>query len=141
MDTLTGLMNKEAFFEQTQDETGSYAIVDLDNFKGFNDAYGREVGDDVLKKTAEVLKQNIDPRHAIGRLMHDEFLIFFKGLSINESKVILDDIREHFHGFYFPSAGKELHIIFSAGVGPDFDTAKKALKRAKELGRNKIFSF
>ncbi|AZR74162.1 hypothetical protein BBF96_12610 [Anoxybacter fermentans] len=138
MDKLTGLLDKETFFEKAAAYDGTYAIVDLDNFKSFNDAYGRDVGDEVLKKTAEVLKQNIDERHLIGRLLHDKFLVFFKGLNVNEAKVLLDDIREHFHGFYFPSVKKELHIIFSAGVGSDFETAERALKQAKDLGRNKI---
>lgn len=138
MDRLTGLYEKETFFEKVATLDGSYAIVDLDNFKSFNDAYGRDVGDQVLIKTAEVLKQNLDPRHIIGRLLHDKFMIFFKGLTVNEVKVILDDVREHFHGFYFPSVSKELHIIFSAGVGVDFPTAESALQKAKELGRNKI---
>ncbi len=138
MDNLTGLLDRESFFQITEQHDGTYAIVDLDNFKSFNDAYGRDVGDDILKKTAEILKHNVDERHIIGRLLHDKFLVFFKGLSINESKVLLDDIRQHFHGFYFPSVKKELSIIFSAGVGTKFEEAEKALNKAKELGRNKI---
>lgn len=138
MDNLTGLLDKDTFFEQTENHTGTYAIVDLDNFKSFNDAYGRDVGDEVLKKTAEVLKQNVDNRHIIGRLLHDKFLVFFKGLSITEAKILLDDIRAHFHGFYFPSVKKELSIIFSAGVGANFEHAEQALNKAKNLGRNQI---
>lgn len=138
VDNLTGLLDKESFFQKVEEHTGTFAIVDLDNFKSFNDAYGRDVGDEVLKKTAEVLKTNVDSRHVIGRLLHDKFLVFFKGLSINEAKVLLDDIRQHFHGFYFPSVKKELCIIFSAGVGANFEEAEKALDKAKELGRNKI---
>ncbi len=140
MDKLTGLNSKETFFDQVNTLEGSYAIVDLDNFKSFNEVYGHSVGDEVLKKTADVLKTNIDTRHILGRLLHDEFLIFFKDLSSNEAKVLLEDIRVHFHGFYFPSVNKELRIIFSAGVGSDFEEAESALKRAKDLGKNKIVS-
>lgn len=138
MDKLTGLLDKDLFFEKVTNLEGSYAIVDLDNFKGFNDAYGRDVGDEVLIKTADILKNNLDRRHLLARLMHDKFMIFFKGLSVKEGKVVLDDIREHFHGFYFPSVKKELHIIFSAGVGEDYASAEQALDKAKQLGRNKI---
>lgn len=138
MDNLTGLLDQKTFFELADKSNGTFAIVDLDNFKSFNDAYGRDVGDEVLKKTAETLKQNVDERHLLGRLLHDKFLVFFKNLSINEAKILLDDIREHFHGFYFPSVKKELSIIFSAGVGGNFATAENALIKAKSLGRNKI---
>ena len=140
VDKLTGLMEKDDFFEKVGSQEGTYAIVDLDNFKSFNEVYGRDVGDEVLEKTAETLKANIDDRHIICRLIHDRFLIFFKGLTKHEVEVLLDDIRVHFHGFYFPSVSKELHIIFSAGVGDDFENTKEALEKAKSLGRNKIVS-
>lgn len=138
MDKLTGLYEKDTFFEKISPYDGSFAIVDLDNFRSFNDAYGRDVGDEVLIKTAEVLKHNIDQQHFLGRLIHDKFMIFFRNLNSTEAKDLLDDVREHFHGFYFPSVKKELHIIFSAGVGNSFADAEKALEKAKELGRNQI---
>lgn len=138
MDKLTGLYEKDTFFEKIGPYDGSFAIVDLDNFKSFNDAYGRDVGDEVLIKTAEVLKQSIEPQHFLGRLIHDKFMIFFRNLNTQEAKLLLDDVREHFYGFYFPSVKKELHIIFSAGVGDSFADAEMALQKAKELGRNQI---
>lgn len=57
----------------------SIAYCDLDNFKPFNDCYGYKQGDEVIKKTAELFLENIDPRlDFVGHVGGDDFIIIFR---------------------------------------------------------------
>ncbi|MEH6402747.1 MAG: GGDEF domain-containing protein [Sneathiella sp.] len=82
-DELTSLNNRRALEEfltrsigcaKRHDEQGVVAFLDLDHFKKINDKYGHNVGDEVLKKLAEVLKENLRGTDFVARLGGDEFV-------------------------------------------------------------------
>lgn len=84
-DSLSGLLNRRAFYEDMQRrirrlarsrETGALMYVDLDNFKMVNDTRGHEVGDEVLRRVAEILKGNTRGTDIVARLGGDEFAVW-----------------------------------------------------------------
>jgi diguanylate cyclase (GGDEF)-like protein/PAS domain S-box-containing protein len=83
-DPLTGLLNHRAFHRRLEDEVertqrmgGSLAVIviDLDNFKFFNDAYGHEAGDTVLRTVASNLRASCRSYDILGRFGGDEFAV------------------------------------------------------------------
>jgi diguanylate cyclase (GGDEF)-like protein len=85
-DQLTNVLNKNAFYEHTENildtckVTDSYAflMLDVDNFKGVNDTLGHIYGDKVLANVGAILRKNfpMEKRHIVGRLGGDEFAVF-----------------------------------------------------------------
>ncbi len=87
-DPLTGLLNRRAFREEilrhtarTEQETlpTTLVFVDLDHFKTVNDRFGHETGDEVLRRTASLLKETFRPGDLIARLGGDEFALWLGG--------------------------------------------------------------
>jgi diguanylate cyclase (GGDEF)-like protein/PAS domain S-box-containing protein len=87
-DPLTGLLNRRAFLEEVErhaarqdreNEPGTLMFADLDHFKPVNDRLGHEVGDDVLRCTAALLRKTFRPTDLIARLGGDEFAIWLNG--------------------------------------------------------------
>jgi len=85
-DPLTGVLNRRSFMERCLYLIGeaegkfSYVAVlmmDVDNFKTINDSYGHPVGDMVLKKAGELLRQQVRKDDLVGRYGGDEFVLFF----------------------------------------------------------------
>jgi diguanylate cyclase (GGDEF)-like protein len=74
--------------------TLTFAVIDLDYFKKYNDNYGHPAGDSVLIKVAQVFKQSMRrPNDYTFRLGGEEFGIIFSGLNIKQSFEILEIIR------------------------------------------------
>jgi diguanylate cyclase (GGDEF)-like protein len=87
-DPLTGLLNRRSFLEEVerriarQDrerESGTLMFADLDHFKPVNDRLGHEVGDEVLRRTAVMLRDTFRPSDLIARLGGDEFAVWMDG--------------------------------------------------------------
>ena len=83
-DELTGLPNRRALRKHLKefcdvDCDGHVVLnvlhVDLDNFKNINDSYGHAIGDQVLKKSAEIIKSTMRPTDFVGRTGGDEFVV------------------------------------------------------------------
>lgn len=81
-DPLTGLWNRKyiqsALDSLTEDATGSFLILDLDNFKGINDTYGHVVGDSALVAFANTLSRFVHRDDIVARIGGDEFAVFLK---------------------------------------------------------------
>jgi diguanylate cyclase (GGDEF)-like protein len=87
-DSLTGLLNRRAFMEELQrhierlereEQPGTLMFCDLDFFKPVNDRLGHEVGDQVLVRTAELLRKAVRPTDLVARLGGDEFAVWLNG--------------------------------------------------------------
>jgi diguanylate cyclase (GGDEF)-like protein len=87
-DPLTGLLNRRAFREEMarridrldrDDQPGTLMFVDLDHFKFVNDRLGHEVGDQVLQRTANILRNTLRPSDLVARLGGDEFALWMDG--------------------------------------------------------------
>lgn len=83
-DSFTGLLNKETTVEYInlalkEDNAGTFLMIDIDNFKHFNDTYGHLTGDRVIKEVAKLLRDNFRGQDIIGRVGGDEFVVFMRG--------------------------------------------------------------
>ena len=87
-DPLTGLLNRRAFLEEMarhidrldrEDQPGTLLFADLDCFKPVNDRLGHEVGDQVLVRTAAILRNTVRPSDLVARLGGDEFALWMDG--------------------------------------------------------------
>ncbi len=103
-DTLTGLENRAAFFENAKyaislvkrsKQQHAFVYIDLDNFKFVNDTYGHDAGDEVLKKTAQVLKSQARASDHCARVGGDEFNLLLMEVSSVDvvSTIILNVLK------------------------------------------------
>ncbi len=81
VDHLTSIMNrgtgeKAVVSLLNNNQLGSFLILDIDDFKSFNDTYGHELGDKVLKKVAQELRDLFDGKDIVCRMGGDEFVVF-----------------------------------------------------------------
>jgi diguanylate cyclase (GGDEF)-like protein len=160
LDELTGIPSRRALKEDLMKLGNKYviAMVDIDFFKKFNDKYGHDVGDDVLKLVASNLVQVTGGGKAF-RFGGEEFTILFPGKSINDVIPSLEELREQVSksGYTRKSSkaqksksklrnSNQLFVTISIGVyeknsnykypSDVLKGADKALYRAKKKGRN-----
>lgn len=122
VDSLTGLANSRSFYALTEAEVArsrrynvplSIAYLDIDNFKGINDRFGHEKGDEVLQDVARIMKANIRQLDTAARLGGDEFAILLPGTDEAGAHVLLSRL----HGMLAEMAyAKAYPIGFSIGV-------------------------
>lgn len=160
-DELTQLYNRRHFNLSFPKEiqravrenlTISFVIIDVDHFKQYNDNYGHQKGDEVLKTIGQVLKKQCQRASDIAfRLGGEEFGVIFLNLTDKEALEFANRIRlaieqmkmEHL----FNSASKYVTasfglVTFSASANLSmnefYKQADKALYQAKESGRNRV---
>jgi diguanylate cyclase (GGDEF)-like protein len=157
-DRLTGLNNTRHFESRIRelmttadDEDASLclAIIDIDHFKAFNDRYGHKAGDFVLKKTAEILRQNeiIEKESECFRYGGEEFCILLPKISIIEAAAAMDRLRVRIEQSEYEWGGQKLGVRVSVGLASNkdfstsailFESADKALYASKTNGRNQV---
>lgn len=93
-DELTGVPGRRAFNERLQGLGRRYviAMLDVDHFKSFNDTYGHDIGDDVLKMVAQQIAA-VKGGGIAYRYGGEEFAIVFPGKDLEDCKPCLDDVR------------------------------------------------
>lgn len=159
LDHLTGLPNRRAFETvfareyrdaQAEVDTLTIAICDIDCFKSINDNHGHEAGDRVIRAIGEALACISDEKCHIARHGGEEFVMLFRGLTLEEAKERLDRVRENFAQRNLINRDTDRpigHVTFSGGVANVFQfpgprdalaAADRALYRAKDEGRNRI---
>ncbi|WP_306864793.1 GGDEF domain-containing protein [Neorhizobium galegae] len=154
-DGLTGLLNRSAFLEELQllsrqGVTGALVFLDLDHFKSINDRDGHATGDEVLRRTGQILATYMGQFNIAGRLGGEEFALFQGGLAVEEMSRWCEDIRELIEGMHVRSASRSI-VSVSASIGAihcvsgfDPDECLRAadvnLYEAKSLGRNRVVS-
>ena len=124
-DSLTGLYNRhygEIWMKQVKEEardTGepfSIAIADIDFFKKFNDCYGHDCGDMVLRKVSELLQTQVGRQGYVSRWGGEEFLIIFKHFTLEESVNFAEEIREKLHRTELRYHNDGFHVTLTIGV-------------------------
>lgn len=102
-DVLTGLANRQALQARLREEmvtaTGhsarcSLAFIDLDNFKYINDSYGHDVGDEVLKAFAQLLRSGLRDMDLAARWGGDEFVILFPATPATNARRVADRLLQ-----------------------------------------------
>ena len=165
-DELTGLPGRRAFNSVMEQLGGTYAMAmcDVDHFKRFNDTYGHDVGDQVLRMVASKLSQVGGGGRAF-RYGGEEFLVVFRGRSAADAQPFMESLRRTIADTAFvlrspdrperrprlpkemkPASAPKVNISISIGIAerskrhstPDLvlDAADAAVYRAKESGRN-----
>mgnify|MGYP001028132410 CR=1 FL=1 len=148
-DGLTGLYNHRFFQERLRDilkgshnDPVSLLMLDLDNFKCFNDAYGHQAGDRKLKKVAAVLLANVRSTDLVARYGGEEFAVVLPGLNLKEAVQIGERIKESVK----TRCGNTISIGVSSFPQYAFSaeeliqTADDALYQAKELSKDRVIS-
>lgn len=154
IDNLTRLANRHYIekdiavcFEEKKRIGFHFGILfmDIDYFKKFNDTYGHDVGDLVLKCVADTLVKNARPFDLIGRWGGEEFIGIVRNVSRQQLEDIGNRLRILVESSYIQVGGHNLHVSISIGatlVCSD-DTMDTVIKRAdtcmyesKRLGRN-----
>jgi diguanylate cyclase (GGDEF)-like protein len=127
----------------------SVALIDLDWFKGINDAYGHPTGDEVLRTFAITIFANIRTIDRFGRYGGEEFLLILPDTPHDTAARILDRQREIIAELDWSAFSPGMQVTISAGVAtllpneaPDalLARADSALYAAKARGRNRIAS-
>ena len=132
-DSLTGIYNRRYYDEIAKSLfcTG-IAFLDVNHFKKFNDTYGHEAGDVVLREVAQTIKRNIRNTDCVIRYGGDEFLVFFQKLQ-NQLAFLkrLQYIQQKIESIQLPRLPKE-KIGVSIGAVFDFNRVEKMLYDADQ---------
>jgi diguanylate cyclase (GGDEF)-like protein/PAS domain S-box-containing protein len=150
-DTLTGLNNRNYFIDRLEyelkfsskyNEKIALILVDIENFKSINTVMGIKFGDMILKKFAEVLKNNIPFNGSISRFDGDEFIILIS--NIIDVQHVTDFIDELNHSIKnnLHIENKPFHIDYNIGISlyPDDGDDPFELVNKCEIAKNKVKS-
>ena len=160
-DALTGIANRK-HFDQTlklairaAEESGdclALLIGDIDNFKKFNDNFGHQTGDQVLRLVAHALKTNVKGRDLAARYGGEEFAVILPNTGLDQAITVGEHIRKTIMAkeLVKKSTGETLGVItmsfgaalYRPGEGVDSFIARAdiCLYAAKKAGRNRIRS-
>ncbi|WP_245203736.1 sensor domain-containing diguanylate cyclase [Ammoniphilus resinae] len=122
----------------------SVILMDIDDFKLVNDHYGHDVGDQVLKSVAKIIKHTIRDTDLAGRWGGEEFLIICPNTSLHEAFIVANTLREAIEAHSFPLDQKKTGSFGVATFHKGDQTSQlvirvdQALYRAKENGRNRV---
>jgi len=124
----------------------SVIMLDIDHFKSVNDTHGHNVGDDVLKDVAEILKSSIRATDFVGRWGGEEFIIITLETGKKDTVKLANLIRKNMENHIFNVIGSKT-ASFGVSSYQDGDTQESLIKRAddalyeaKNTGRNKVVS-
>lgn len=146
-DPLTGLINRGGFDQvrqllEKQERKIALLLIDVDKFKEVNDGYGHEVGDLVLRKVAQLLKDDFRSKDHVARIGGDEFAIIMMDVTMKMTEMIQDKVRNINHILKNPNDGLpavslSVGVAFSErGFTDDlYRNTDSALYQVKENGR------
>ncbi|GLO63672.1 GGDEF domain-containing protein [Vibrio sp. MACH09] len=170
VDLLTNIPGRRALETEIKHLGKKYtiAMLDVDHFKKFNDTYGHDTGDDVLKLVASQMTK-IGGKARVYRYGGEEFTVLFKGKYVDEALEYLEELRENIANYQMMirnqdmrpksklglvnrgkgTRDKSVSVTISIGVADSYETKKPhhvlknadtALYKAKNAGRNCVSS-
>ena len=142
IDELTHLYNRRWLFEKYLEndafkEEGSFAFIDINNFKNINDSYGHIVGDKVLYVLGKVLKR-IEETNSI-RFAGDEFIVLSNKHSTDELEKILHTVNNNLRSTQLKHNEQTFHVDFAFGVSTF--TCNEAFKTVMERADQKMYGY
>ena len=155
-DELTGVKNRRRFREaleiyfsmaRRQGLQLSMVMLDVDNFKDFNDRFGHPAGDEVLKEVGQALRDNIRKHDEVARVGGEEFAILLPDTDANLARDMAERIRATIEGNPWPlrPITASLGVATSEPETPSpahlVEQADQALYHSKRSGRNRVSHF
>ena len=152
-DALTGVLTRAYLLGQMRDQlathrSGAFLMVDADHFKAINDTYGHDVGDEALKRLADILRTTLTIDALVGRLGGEEFGVFLPGAddaaAATAAYELCEAIRKRGRGI----AGHDINLTVSIGgathrssetLEGTMKLADAALYHAKRTGRDRFY--
>ena len=160
-DSLTGLFNRrylmvhlEKLLTKNKDskKTLCALMLDIDHFKGINDTYGHQVGDEVLKTFSERIAQRLRSFDLVARLGGEEFVVILPDINLDMAQQVSERLRKSIgmKPFEVSSPQSPIKVTVSIGAvmisGMDNMSVEDVLKhaddelyRAKEGGRDRVY--
>lgn len=160
-DPLTGLFNRR-YLEETlvrelhrarrRNSPLCLTMLDLDNFKRFNDSHGHDAGDVLLRELGQLMRAKLRKSDILCRYGGEEFVIVLPDSSLIDAEQRIDQIRAQLKEVQIPHGGEFLPApTLSAGIAQadehNFDpgellrAADKALYSAKNAGRDRVIRY
>jgi diguanylate cyclase (GGDEF)-like protein len=157
-DPLTAIYNRR-YIDETLDlelaralrSKNAIAVImlDIDHFKKFNDTFGHEAGDLVLRGVADVLATSMRRGDVAGRFGGEEFLLIMPGADLDLATSRANMMREAISALELSQGGQKVGRVtasFGVAIFPEdgetahllVQTADKALYAAKSAGRNRV---
>ncbi|MEM8771700.1 MAG: GGDEF domain-containing protein [Pseudomonadota bacterium] len=158
-DPLTGVANRALFDRSLEQQMAAarvtnepltLVLADIDHFKKFNDTWGHQTGDQVLRLVAEVMDANIKGQDILARYGGEEFAIILPDTTVENARSLADKIRSAVESRHLKKrrTGEDLGVVtMSMGVASfrqaDDDESfiervDECLYAAKENGRNQV---
>jgi len=155
VDELTGLFNRRHFEERLKEEISRHSrygdafsifMIDLDNFKSYNDIYGHPSGDILLNQVGKIIRSSVRNADQAFRYGGDEFVVILPQTAMNDAYVVAERTREEIAE---DMKKKEIAVTCSIGLasypsdgvisGELVNVADTALYFAKRTGGNRVY--
>ena len=163
-DVLTGLANRRSFDQRFSDVLRDCArasqplallMIDVDNFKAYNDTFGHQGGDDCLRAIAQALLNNATRAlDLVARIGGEEIAVILPGVDLAGAVIVAERMRAAVYSAALPSGSGTQHPYVSISIGVSatrhpaattaddlMTAADRALYHAKEGGRNRVVEF
>ncbi len=156
IDSLTGLVNRRAFFERTESARLlatrlrtpiALMMIDIDHFKRLNDRFGHATGDEALRLFADTAREALRDHDIMGRLGGEEFALVLPGTDLDGALQAAERLRSAVAAAVLPSSGHQYAMTVSIGVvvidpnehiNSALARADHALYAAKSGGRDRV---
>jgi len=159
LDGVTGVYNHRHFRTLLDQEVErargaerpvALVMIDIDDFKRFNDTYGHQAGDEVLRHVAQMVARVLRRSDSVARYGGEEFVVLLADATTQEALPVAEKIRAEVEKTALTPAGmlRPLHVTVSLGVasfpadainGPDLvAAADRGLYQAKRTGKNRV---
>ncbi len=157
-DPLTNMYNRRYFADVSEkmvsvskraEEPLCAMIMDIDNFKKINDAYGHEVGDEVIKHIADKISSSIRASDLSARWGGEEFVVLLCNTTVDDAVTFANALRKDIENITYKANHTTITSTVSIGleafnhavdknINETLNRADKALYKAKESGKNRV---
>lgn len=160
IDSLTGLYNRRCFWNEANEEVAvarryqiplTLALIDIDDFKLFNDNFGHLAGDAVLTDFANLCRKQLRRTDVYGRVGGEEFAVLLLHTELEDARFVMERFREQVSLQTTEVEGQSLQVTISIGLcyldaqhmdlEQAYSSADLALYQAKAQGRNQVVLF
>jgi diguanylate cyclase (GGDEF)-like protein len=157
-DKLTGLPNRrhaDSYLQQQVDlaqrrqRTGALGLADVDHFKRINDSFSHAVGDQVLERVAQILREGCRKTDFVARYGGEEFMLYFPDTGVGRAIQVCSELRQAVQGADWSDIAPDFAVTISFGLAEIrddvhsrtlLDEADTRLYRAKREGRNRVIA-